>query len=307
MRVAISSRGPEDAFLAALRTLLPPTIELVVDEPGGADVLVKGVPNAVDLDEREGLRAVVIPYAGVPRVTRELVAERPALTLHNLHHNAAPTAETAVALLLAAAKRVVPMDRALRARDWSLRYERSTDMLLEGSHALVLGYGAIGQRIGRAVEALGMRVTPVRRRDTVDLDTLLPTANAVLLALPLTPETDGMLDARRLALLPDGCCIVNVGRGPLIDESALYSELKSGRLRAGLDVWYQYPKSAEEAADTAPATHDFGALDSVVLSPHRAGHCLQIETLRAQHLAELLLAAANGQPIPNRVNLEAGY
>jgi len=307
MRVVVSSRRGDDPFVAALRSRLPDSIELLVDAPGPADILVRGTPSAADLDAREGLRAVVIPYAGVPRSTRELMAERPTLTLHNLHHNAAPTAEMALALLLAAAKRIVPLDRALRNGDWSARYEPATELLLEGAHAVVLGHGAIGQRVVRGAEALGMRVTPVRRGLPVDLDELLPTANALVIALPLTSQTEGLIDAARLALLPDGCCIVNVGRGPILDEDALYRELASGRLRAGIDVWYSYPKSAEDARNTPPSRHDFGALDNVVLSPHHAGSCTRIEELRADHLARLLLVAARGEPIPNRVDLEAGY
>jgi len=307
MRVAVSSRGADDPFLIALRPLLSESIELVVDEAGPVEILVQGTPSATDLEEREGLRAVVIPYAGVPKTTRELLANSPTLTLHNLHHNAAPTAELALALLLAAAKNIVPLDRALRARDWSPRYEPATELLLDGAHAAVLGHGAIGQRVTRGMEALGMHVTPVRRSTPTDLDALLSTVQALVIALPLTPQTEGLLDARRLALLPDGCCIVNVGRGLIIDEDAFYEELAAGRLRAGIDVWYSYPKSAEDAPDTAPSRHEFGALDNVVLSPHRGGHCMRIEELRAEHLARLLNAAANGEPIPNRVNLEAGY
>jgi len=307
MRVAVSSRRADDPFLEALRARLSDAIELVVDDDGPADILVKGTPSAADLEARDGLRAVVIPYAGVPRTTRDLLAERRDLTLHNLHHNAAPTAETALALLLAVAKRVVPIDRALRTGDWSPRYEPATEILLEGAHAVVLGFGAIGQRVARGLEALGMRVTPVRRSEPTDLDALLQKADVLIISLPLTPATEGLIDARRLALLPDECCIVNVGRGLILDEDALYAELSTGRLRAGIDVWYSYPKSKMDASNTQPSRHDFGALDNVVLSPHRAGSCMDIERLRAEHLARLLEAAARGEAIPNRVDVEAGY
>ena len=124
---------------------------------------------------------------------------------------------------------------------------------------------------------------------------------------PWTPETEGLVNAEALARLPDGSVVVNVARGPIIDEGALHAELEAGRLRAGLDVWWNYPKSEEARADCPPADRDFGALDNVVLSPHRAGHCDGIERLRAEHLARLLHAAATGEPIPNRVDLERGY
>jgi phosphoglycerate dehydrogenase-like enzyme len=306
VRVALPGLESRAEFIAALRAGLPDGVRIV---EGDADVLVKGVPSDEDLDERPSLKAVVIPYAGVPARTRERIAARPHLTLHNLHHNAAATAEMALALLLATAKSVVPYDRALRGGDWRPRYQESSEVLLEGAHALVLGYGAIGKRIARGCEGMGMTVTAVRRtgaegaRPVSELDDLLPHADALMVSLPWTAATEGLLGAERLAALPDRCCVVNVGRGPVIDEDALYSELKSGRIRAGLDVWYQYPASAEEQPSTQPSRHDFGALDNVVLSPHRAGHCNDIELARGRHLADLL-----GQdPIGNRVDIEEGY
>ena len=112
-----------------------------------------GTPES--LDPWPQLRAVVIPYAGVPKRTRELVAAHPGVTLHNLHHNAVPTAETAFALMLAAAKSVVPIDRALRRADWRPRYEQRQDLLLHGAKAVILGYGAIGHAIAGMCRGLG--------------------------------------------------------------------------------------------------------------------------------------------------------
>jgi len=308
MRVAMPGLFDRAEFADAMRARLPAGVELV---DGDAEVLVAGVPEENDLDARPSLRAVVVPYAGVPARTRERAAAR-GLALHNLHHNAAPTAEMALALLLAAAKSVVPFDRALREDDWSPRYAASGEMLLDGARALVLGYGAIGRRIARGCAGLGMDVRVVRRTprgdeefSCVDLDAALPETDALMIALPWTPRTEGLLDAARLERLPDDGCLVNVGRGKIVDEDALYRKVSEGRFRAGLDVWYEYPK--EDRTNTRPSKHDFGALDNVVLSPHRGGHCRDIERLRAEHLAKLLDAAARGGPVPNRVDLEAGY
>jgi len=316
LRVSMIGRQADDTIVSALRERLPDSVVLDVDGAKGAEILIHGTPSETDLDGA-GLRAVIIPYAGVPKTTRERLAARPHIALHNLHHNAAPTAEMAVALLLAAAKRIVPLDAALRKNDWSPRYEEPSEMLLDGAHLIVLGFGEIGARVAAAGVALGMRVTAVRTRPRGDepvttiavdrLDEALPTADALVLTLPLTDATEGLFDATRLARLAIGCCIVNVGRGPLIDEAALHAELASGRLRAGLDVWYQYPENKDAAASTAPSRFDFGALDNVVLSPHRAGHCMRIEELRAEHLARMLSAAARGEPMANRVNVEMGY
>lgn len=296
---------PEGAFGAELYQHLPRGVELV---DGPCHVLVSGLPKREQLEANPDLRAVVIPYAGVPARTRELLAEFPRLTLHNLHHNAAPTAETAVALMLAAAKKIIPIDRALRAHDWRPRYDENNRSLgLDGRTAVVLGYGAIGKRVGSACRGLGMEVVGLRRGSSTTLAEALPTAHVLFVCLPWTAPTEGIVGATELALLPDGAVVVNVGRGPLIDEKALYDELAAGRLRAGLDVWYRYPKAAEERENTPVSEYAFHELDNVVMSPHRAGHSDTTERLRARHLAELLHAAAQGEDIPNRVDLEAGY
>jgi phosphoglycerate dehydrogenase-like enzyme len=93
----------------------------------------------------------------------------------------------------------------------------------------------------------------------------------------------------------------------VIEEAALYAELRNGRLQAGLDVWYNYPPDEAARGDAMPANYPFHELDNVVMSPHRAGGSDQTERLRMEGLAELLNAAGQGQPIPNRVDLTAGY
>jgi phosphoglycerate dehydrogenase-like enzyme len=111
-----------------------------------------------------------------------------------------------------------------------------------------------------------------------------------------------------LARLPRGAILVNVARGDVVDEEALYDALASGHLGgAGLDVWYRYPESEEARAATLPARRPFHELENVVLSPHRAGHGRGTEAARAAHLARLLAAAAGGEAIPHRVDLDRGY
>ncbi len=149
-----------------LRPLLDPAVQLTsgVASGGEYEILVSGRPTPELFGESPRLRAVIVPWAGVSRKTQELIRGHPQLTLHNLHHNAAATAEMAIALLMAAAKALVPMDRALRAGDWRPRYAPDPALELEGKTALVLGLGAIGGRVARACLGLGMTVLGVRRR-----------------------------------------------------------------------------------------------------------------------------------------------
>jgi phosphoglycerate dehydrogenase-like enzyme len=280
------------------------------------DILVAGVPDRELVEGNPGLRALVIPWSGVPNRTRDLMAGFPGVAVHNLHHNALQVAELAMALLLAAAKRVVPMDASLRRDDWSPRYRESAIVLLAERRALVLGGGAIGRHLVPMLEGLGMHVTTVRRaaagaaRPASELKALLPEADVLMVCLPLTDETRGIVGADELALLPDRAILVNVGRGPLVDESALYQALRDGTLHAaGLDVWYNYPTDEAGRTSTSPSEHPFHELDNVVMSPHRGGapHTQETESLRMRALARLLNAAARGEPVPNRVDLELGY
>jgi phosphoglycerate dehydrogenase-like enzyme len=316
----------EPASLELLGALLDPRIRLSsgaeLPEPADFQVLIAGRPERRHLLASPFLRLLVIPWAGLPPETRTLMLEHPQIAVHNLHHNAALTAELAIALLLAAAKRIIPDDRALRLNDWSPRYAAPQAQALEGKTALILGFGHIGQRIGRACHALGMRVLAVKRSagDLPELDypveihppealhELLPGVQAVLVALPNTPQTEGLLGETELRLMPPAGLLVNIARGPVVDQGALYRALRDGHLHAaGLDVWYHYPASPEARSNTPPADFPFHELDNLVMSPHRAGLAVETEALRMQALAELLNAACLGEPLPNRVDIVAGY
>lgn len=320
-------RSLSPALRSQLEIRLEPGVKLSwgpdLPDPSDYQILVAGRPTREELTASERLQALIIPWAGLPESTRSLMREFPQIAVHNLHHNARPVAEMALTLLLAAAKNLLPADRALRAHDWRPRYRPTPALLLEGRTALVLGYGAVGQRVAALCRGLGMRVIGVRRREgkavgngspadeLFPIDTLkkvLPRAQVLMLCLPHTPETEGLIGADELALLPPEAIVVNIGRGPVLEPGALYQALKEGQIfAAGLDVWYNYPTDEASRAETAPSAYPFHQLENLVMSPHRAGHSDQTEALRLEKLAELLNAAARGEAVPNRVDLEAGY
>ncbi len=141
-----------------------------------------------------------------------------------------------------------------------------------------------------------------------ELPALLPRADALIMVLPETPETRGLVGARELAALRPGALLVNVGRGPTLDEEALYNALCNGTLRAaGIDVWYEYPQTLDERTNKAPSRFPFHTLDNVVMSPHRGGWLSEAEQDRLDQLAALLNAAARGESIPSRVDKALGY
>jgi len=257
------------------------------------------------------LRAVIVPWAGVPVTLREAMAGQSQVALYNLHHNAGAAAEMAVGLLIAAARGIVDGDRRMRAGHWYGRMDDRQGISLFGRSAVVLGYGAIGARVGSALRALGMQVFGVRSRPDAgeygpgDLDLVLEQAHALIVCAPLTAETEGMIDARRLGLLKSPRLVVNVGRGTIIDETALFESCRDGTIAgAGIDTWYRYPQPGEEAV--FPSQFPFHQLDNVVMSPHRAGDGDLIEIERRKALIELLrdLIAGKGA---RAVDPEKGY
>jgi phosphoglycerate dehydrogenase-like enzyme len=317
----------DESAVVELTARLDPGVRLSLGpglpEPPDYEVLITGRPERNQIEASPDLKALIVPWAGIPDATRQLMRDYPEIAVHNLHHNALPVAEFALTLLLAAAKFIVPMDRTLRSHDWRPRYQANPSRLLEGRTALILGYGAIGQKLADLCRGLGMQVLAIRRHAPPggetqangvrlfpldELHRLLPQTDALLVCLPHTSETTALVGARELVLLPPRAILVNVGRGPVVDQQALYEALRDGRLyAAGLDVWYHYPEDEAARADTPPADYPFHELPNVVMSPHRAGGSTETDRLRMIHLADLLNAAARGEPMPNRVDLDVGY
>ena len=288
--------------------------------PAEFDILVAGVPQQKHIEASPNLATLIIPWAGLPKSTRELMLKYPQIAVHNMHHNARPVAESAVALMFAAAKNIIPIDRALRQNDWSPRYDINYNTrMITGKRVLILGYGAIGREIAIICRGFGIDITAIKRNvdrksdndiKIKSLDTLpelLPKTDILFVALPHTPVTNGLLGKKELALLPENAIIVNIARGRIIDEEALYNELDSGRLRAGLDVWYEYPQTEENRTNQRPSRFDFGKLDNVVMTPHMAEHTTETEIIRFKVLAEMLNQAAGDTSLPNKVDLERGY
>ena len=213
------------------------------DEPGPGDlddVVFFTVPydrpyGTEPLGRMPGVRVVQALTAGYEHLTGRIPDGTALCNARGLHDSS--TAELALALILAAQRELTRWVRAQDARRWEHAHTRS----LAGSRVLIVGYGSIGAALDARLRACEADVVRVARRPrpgadvyaVADLDRLLPSADAVVLVTPLTEETRGLLDARRLALLPDGALVVNVGRGPVLDTGAMVAEASAGRLARG--------------------------------------------------------------------------
>lgn len=317
-----AKQGSPDALVARLADGIELRYGDEVPDEANFDILIAAFPSRKLLEASPNLRALIIPFAGPPRPTQELLREFPHIAVHNTPYNAVPTAETALALMLASAKFIVKGDHDLRLNDWSLRYSERPQLVLQGRTVLILGYGRIGRHLAPVCKALGMNVLGVKRtlrledredevatvHEVGELHALLPRAQVLLITLPETPETVGLIGEKELALLPKDAVLVNVGRGAVVEEEVLYNALVEGKLAAaGLDVWYTYPRTENERTNTAPSQYPFHELENVVMSPHRAGWLGVEDESRMIALAEMLNRVAGGGGLPNRVDVTLGY
>jgi phosphoglycerate dehydrogenase-like enzyme len=312
-------------YASEFKSILDPEIILTegdnIPEDAMYEILVHPTPSKEWLEASPDLKAVVIPWAGIPGKTREILKSYPKISLHNLHHNNYNTAELGFTLLLAAAKHLIPLDQKLRKNDWTPRYAENKAIMLRDRTVLILGFGEIGQALASYCLGLGMKVMATKKHpeeyqgnlnveiySSNKLHELLPKSEILLISLPLTEETDGLIGEKEINLMPQGSILINIGRGPIVDQFAFYEALKSGHLHSGgSDVWYTYPDSKKSRTNTPPAEVPFGELENFVLSPHRGGMVQEVDCQRARALASLLNAANRGEPIPNKVNIDAGY
>ena len=206
----------------------------------------------------------------------------------------APLAEWVVGAILAMQRGLVQSRDAQARREW----DAIEPPELSGRRVVILGLGSIGTAISDRLRPFGVEVIGVSRsardgvRGLADLDEVLRDAEILVNILPLTGETRGLLDARRLGLLPDGALLVNAGRGRTINAAALIEELRAGRIRAALDVTDPEP---------LPPDHALWGLPNVLISPHMAGDS-PASTIRAFELAgDQVRRFAAGEPLINEV------
>ncbi len=213
------------------------------------------------------LSVVQIPSAGFEHVVPHLPAGVTLCNGRGVHDD--ETAELALALTLASLRGLDDYVRQQDRREWTTRTRPS----LADRRALVVGHGAIGAAVARRLEAFAVDVVRVastardeegvRVHGVDELGDLLPGAEVVILTVPLTEDTHSLVDADFLARLPDGALLVNVARGKVVDTDALVAELRSGRLRAALDVTDPEP---------LPADHPLWSVPGLILTPHEGGN-----------------------------------
>ncbi len=272
-----------------------------------ADALVSRRFTAAMAANAPRLRLIHTPGAGTNEI--DFAAVPPQATVCNVYGHENSIAEYVFMVMLALNRDLLNMDRRFRQLDWSDRAS-GPQREVHGRTLGIVGLGRIGSEIARRARVFGMRViaatrTPRPERAAElgidrlvgmdDLGSVLEEADFLVVAVPLEPATTGLLGAAELARMQPHACLINVARGPVIDEDALYAALAERRIGgAALDVWYRYP---EDKLHGAPSAHPFHELDNVILTPHIAGWTFGTFAHRWAQINENLRRLRTGEPL----------
>jgi len=243
------------------------------------------------------LRLVQLQSAGAEKVIPFVPPGVTLATARGAHDTA--VAEWVLSVLLAHYHYLPRFTLAQREQRWDFTLTGE----LSGKTVLILGFGSIGEAVARRLAGFDVTLLPVARRPRPgvsgvdELPALLPRADVVVLLVPVTPATEGMVDAKFLAQLPDGALVVNAARGGIVDTGALLAELSSERLSAALDVTDPEP---------LPPGHPLWSAPGLILTPHVGGASGK-PMIRAMAVAKAqLIRYAAGEPLQNVVG-EGGY
>jgi phosphoglycerate dehydrogenase-like enzyme len=276
-----------------------------------ADAII-GVKFDAALPLPKGLKLFHVPGAGYDAVDLALLPAQTSVCNCFGHEQA--ISEYVMSALLARAIPLSDADQKLRRGDWAY-WAGSPDRVhgeIAGQTIGLLGFGHIGKAIARRAKAFEMTVhvanrSPIATSDLVDrsftLDQLAAfcgSVDVVVVSVPLTPDTTGIIDAAALAAMKPDALIVNVGRGPTIDEAALFAALKAGRIGGAIiDTWYRYPNPAEPTI--LPSKLAFHELSNVLMTPHMSGWTSGTIRRRQHTMADNIKRCLEGAALTNVV------
>ncbi len=261
------------------------------------------------------LKLIQSPVAGLDKIDPARVPDDCAVC--NVFEHEIGVSEFALLAMLEWSIRIAEISARFRAGSWQdgVAALGPTHGELYGKTVGIIGAGHIGSAIAERAQAFGMKTYAITRTakphpafDRVaaagDLDALLPECDFIVVACPLTEATRGLLDRRRLALCKTSAVIINLARGHVIEEEALYQALKNRSIGgAVIDVWYTYPGPEDERP--RPSTYPFHELDNIIMTPHCSSWSEGLLGRRWSVIADNLENLADGKPLRNLVDIKA--
>ncbi|MBU4562299.1 hypothetical protein KKB17_02700, partial [bacterium] len=306
-------------------------LEFIIPEAEGKGVIKKylkevevtigGTFTKEDLEQAKKLKLIQIPFAGVDKLDFDLYRDYQDIYICNIHTNRAAVAEHAFSLILALAKNIVTNDRDLRMGKWHGFSTKEPTIQLQGKSLGIVGLGSIGWEIAKIGHTLGMKVFALKRKieekdlekknvleflgEKKDLEKVIKESDFIVVAVPLTQETKGLIGEKELKLMK-GKYLINISRGAVIDEEALFKSLKERNLAgAAIDTWYQYPTS--EQRKVFPSKYDFHKLDNIVMSPHTAGYTDRALEENIKSVFDNIVKIYFGEKPENQIDPELEY
>ena len=262
------------------------------------------------------LRLLQLPGAGFDAIDFEAVPAPCAVC--NVYEHEIGISEYIVAALLGREVRIARMDAALRRGEWRDGFVLGAPLHgeLHGRAVGFVGYGRIARETARRLAPFGVRMAARTRSPDppgpgaelvadlagIDrLDDMLPEVDYLVITCPLNDTTRGLIDARRLARLGGDAVVVNVARGPIVDEEALYTACRDGTIGGAIiDTWYRYPDpSGGVGQQCLPSRFPFETLANVVMTPHASGWSAGLLDRRWSVISENLLRLERGEPLRN--------
>lgn len=265
-----------------------------------------------DLPPSQRLRLVQVPGVGVDEIDVDAMPDGAALC--NVRGHGPGAAEFIILQMLEWRQRCRDAEASFRQGSWaaSSRFGAPPRGELFGSTIALIGYGEIGRAVADRLAPFGVKIrvanrTPIHDADRFDqAGSLAETAaivdgsDFVVVCVAMTPDTRGLVDAEVLKRLGPNGVLVNVARGPVVDENALYQALRDGVIAgAVIDVWYRYPDADDP--NQAPANHPFSQLDNIVMTPHISGWTQGTVDRRWAEILDNLRGLRAGEPFINLV------
>lgn len=254
------------------------------------------------------LRLVQVPGAGLDKIDLSALPE--GVFLSNVYGHETGVAEYVFGGMLTLSRNLYHLDDALRRGIWHSQFTGKPPPVwceLAGKTLGILGYGRIGHAIARRAAAFEMKVCALSRTDRqcaedwVDLrqgrqafEDILQKSDYLTITLPLSPDTRGLIGPQEIAMMKSTAILINVARGEIVEEHALYNALKERKIAAAaIDVWYRYPQGSNEF--TFPATCEFQSLSNVLMTPHVSAWTDGMLDARARLIAQNIGLVARGK------------
>ena len=277
-----------------------------------ADILVTNIWR-VEYPPAVRARLVQSVATGVEWIDQSVLA--PGVAICNAYGHEAAIAEYVLMAMLVWAHRFRQIEADFRLNSsWAPSWVHSgaPHGEIRGQTLGIVGLGRVGQEVAKRAAVFGCRVIAANRSprepgESVErvyplaaLDDMLPLCDTVAICAAFAPETEGLFDARRLGLMKSSAFLVNIARGAIIDEDALYAALRDKTIGgAAIDVWWQYPTAAEPSR--RPSRHPFHELPNVIMTPHNSGWTSGMVRRRWDEIAENLRRFVRGEPLMNLV------